>query len=58
LTLEAGHVAQNICLAAVEQQLGTLCVGGFFDHAVDRMLGRKQLGDATLYCIGLGFPDD
>jgi SagB-type dehydrogenase family enzyme len=58
LTLEAGHVAQNICLAATEQQLGSLCLGGFFDRSVDRMIGRKQMKDATLYCVGLGFPDD
>jgi SagB-type dehydrogenase family enzyme len=58
LTLEAGHVAQNICLAAVEEQLGTLCVGGFFDRAADDMLGLQEMGDATLYCIALGFSED
>jgi SagB-type dehydrogenase family enzyme len=57
LVLEAGHVAQNICLAAIEQRLATLCVGGFFDHAVDRLLGLQQMTEASLYCIGIGHPD-
>jgi SagB-type dehydrogenase family enzyme len=58
LLLEAGHTAQNCCLAAIEQQLATLCVGGFFDRAVERLLGLQEMAEVPLYCIGIGCPDD
>jgi SagB-type dehydrogenase family enzyme len=58
LLLEAGHTAQNLCLAAIEQQLAALCVGGFFDHAVNRLLGLQEMAEVPLYCIGIGRPDD
>jgi SagB-type dehydrogenase family enzyme len=58
LLLEAGHIAQNCCLAAIEQQLATLCVGGFFDRAVATLLGLKEVSEMPLYCIGIGHPDD
>jgi SagB-type dehydrogenase family enzyme len=56
LLLEAGHVAQSICLAACEAQLATLCIGGFVDRAVDRLLGLRERMAASLYCIALGRP--
>jgi SagB-type dehydrogenase family enzyme len=56
LLLEAGHIAQTICLAAIEQQLAALCVGGFFDNAVDRVLGLKEMSETSLYCLGIGYP--
>lgn len=58
LLLETGHTAQNFCLAAIEQKLATLCVGGFFDRAVDHLLGLQEMVEGTLYCIGIGCPDD
>jgi SagB-type dehydrogenase family enzyme len=58
LILEAGHVAQSICLAAIEQQLAALCIGGFIDHAVDRFLGLKDMVETSLYCVGIGHPFD
>jgi SagB-type dehydrogenase family enzyme len=58
LLLEAGHTAQNLCLAAIEQRLATLCVGGFFDHAVNSLLGLQEMADVPLYCIAIGREDD
>ena len=39
ILLEAGHVAQNLCLLAVEQGLGTLCMGGYTDGELNQALG-------------------
>lgn len=56
ILLEAGHVAQNICLAAVEQGLGSLCIGGFIDSKLNRYLGFDGIGEAVLYAIAVGYP--
>src|ERR1700721_1023225 len=54
LLMEAGHVAQNICLRATELDLATLCLGGFSDHQINSLLeldGRKEV---ALYTIAIG----
>jgi SagB-type dehydrogenase family enzyme len=57
ILLEAGHVAQNICLLAVEQKLGSLCLGGFADSKLNRFLGLDGINEAVIYCVGVGQPD-
>ena len=52
--IEAGHVAQNICLAATEIGLATLCVGGFTDHKINRRLRLDGAAEAALYGVALG----
>ena len=42
--LEAGHSAQNVCLRAIELGLGTLCMGGFEDSRLNRVLGLEPTG--------------
>ena len=37
--LEAGHVAQNMNLAATGLGMGVIDLGGFFDRRVDALLG-------------------
>ena len=54
--LEAGHIAQTLCLLAAEQSLGSLCVGGFFDGALNRFLCVDGTTEAALYCVGIGYP--
>ena len=54
--LEAGHCAENICLLAAESGLGSLCLGGFEDRAMNRALGLDERHEAVVYCLGLGFP--
>lgn len=58
ILLEAGHVAQNICLLAAEAGLASLCVGGFMDAATNRLLGFAARGEAALYCVAVGHPAD
>lgn len=56
MLLDAGHVAQTLCLVACALDLGALTVGGFYDGPLHRMLG---LGDAEwpLLLVGVGRPD-
>jgi SagB-type dehydrogenase family enzyme len=54
--LEAGHVAQNICLLAVEQGLGSLCMGGYADGRLNRALGLSQLEEGIVYSVAVGWP--
>ena len=54
--LEAGHVAQNICLTATELGLGSLCVGGYRDRALNAALGLDEQREGVVYCIGVGYP--
>jgi len=51
--MEAGAVAQNVCLQAVEIGLGSVLVGGFEDEKVRACLG---LEDAVLALIPVGRP--
>jgi SagB-type dehydrogenase family enzyme len=52
--LEAGHVAQNVALAATALGLGTRCIGGFFDRAVDAFLDLDGCTQSALYLVALG----
>ncbi|MEL6681864.1 MAG: SagB/ThcOx family dehydrogenase [Pseudomonadota bacterium] len=51
---EAGHVAQNICLVAEEKGLSTLCMGGFYDDVLNRLIGFDGSQEAVLYAIAVG----
>jgi SagB-type dehydrogenase family enzyme len=51
--LEAGHAAQNVCLQAVSEGLGTVVVGAFLDHEVSELL--HDIPEARpLYLIPVG----
>lgn len=52
--LEAGHVAQNICLLAEEQGLGSLCMGGFLDAKLNHLLGLSRGQEAVVYAVAVG----
>jgi SagB-type dehydrogenase family enzyme len=56
MLLEAGHVGQNVLLAATALGLGALPLGGFFDDDLARLLrlGREQ--EIPLYACALGTP--
>ena len=55
ILLEAGHVAQNICLLATEQGLGSLCMGGFLDAKLNRLLGLSGDQEAVVYSVAVGY---
>ncbi len=53
--MEAGHVGQNIYLAAAALGLGTVAVGAFYDDMVSEIMGFG--GEvAPLYVMPLGYP--
>ncbi|HEX8262305.1 MAG TPA: SagB/ThcOx family dehydrogenase [Allosphingosinicella sp.] len=54
--LEAGHVAQNLYLQATALDLAVVAVGGFFDDAVNRLLGIDGLNEAAVYLVVVGHP--
>lgn len=56
ILLEAGHVAQNLCLAGVELDQASLCMGGFRDTCLNALIGLSQPAEGVVYTIALGAP--
>ncbi|MGI5489621.1 thiopeptide-type bacteriocin biosynthesis protein [Microtetraspora malaysiensis] len=56
--LEAGHVAQNLALAATGLGLGTILVGGFYDDLVHELFAVDGVNEIALYLLPLGVPAD
>jgi len=52
--LEAGHVGQNLCLAATGLGLGACTVGAFDDDDLNELLGLDGQEEAALYIIAVG----
>ncbi len=52
--LEAGHVAQNINLAACALGLASIDLGGYQDRLLDRLLGFDGLLQSVLYAVAVG----
>jgi SagB-type dehydrogenase family enzyme len=56
ILFEAGHVAQNLNLAAAAMEIGSLNLGGFFDTQLATMLGLDIELEIPLYCTAFGIP--
>ncbi len=54
LLLEAGHVAQNILLAATDTALIAVPVGGFIDDEMNRLIDADGCAEAVLYMVFIG----
>jgi SagB-type dehydrogenase family enzyme len=52
--LEAGHVAQNINLAANAYGFASVNLGGFYDREIDALLGLDGVRHSTLYLVAIG----
>lgn len=52
--LEAGHVGQNIYLAATSMGLGACAVGAFLDDDLNNLLGLDGEEEAALYLVPVG----
>ena len=52
--MEAGHMAQNICLVCEELGLGSCCVGAFDEKEVKQ---RYNLKFDPIYMIAIGYKD-
>lgn len=54
--LDAGHIAQNLALAAVACDLGTCQVGAFYDEEFNLILGVDGREESTIYLTAVGYP--
>jgi SagB-type dehydrogenase family enzyme len=54
--IEAGHAAQNLCLVAEHLGLGTLCLGGFREAAINEMLRLNPRNEGAVYAVAIGRP--
>lgn len=52
--IEAGHLAQNMNLAATALGWATVNIGGFLDRKVDRLLGIDGVSHSTIYMVAAG----
>jgi len=55
ILLEAGHAAQNACLAATELGIATLCMGGFVDSALNAFLHLDPRQEGVVYAVAAGY---
>ena len=56
--LEAGHVVQNVLLAATALNLAAVPVGGYYDRRLDRLLNLDGVTESTVYGVTLGRAND
>lgn len=52
--IEAGHLGQNLYLAATSIGLGVCGVGAFMDDEINRMLGVDGIEEAAIYMLAVG----
>jgi len=54
--LDAGHIAENLALAAVSLGLGTCQIGAFLDEPVNQILNLEGFEESILYLSTVGTP--
>ena len=52
--LEAGHVVQNVLLAAAALRVPALPLGGFYDARAEQLLGVDGVDESVVYAVVLG----
>lgn len=52
--LEAGHVLQNVLLAATALRLGAIPVAGIDDRSLERLLRVDGVDESIVYCAAIG----
>ena len=52
--LEAGHIGQNVYLAAVAMGMGACAIGAFFDEPINALLGVDGEEEAVVYVLTVG----
>ena len=52
--LEAGHVVQNVVLAAAALDVPALPFGGYYDARVDALVGADGVNESVVYVVVLG----
>jgi SagB-type dehydrogenase family enzyme len=54
--LDAGHLAQNLCLTATAEALGAVTVGAFFDAELNILLDLPAGEEDAVYIVCIGQP--
>jgi SagB-type dehydrogenase family enzyme len=54
--LDAGHIAQNLALAAVSLDLGSCQIGALFDDEVNKLLDLDGIEEGVIYMSVVGVP--
>jgi SagB-type dehydrogenase family enzyme len=54
--LDAGHIAENLALAAVALGLGTCQIGALYDEEVNRLINIDGDDESILYMSTVGHP--
>jgi SagB-type dehydrogenase family enzyme len=54
--LDAGHIAENLALAAVSLGLGTCQIGALFDDEVNKLLDIDGVDESVVYLSVVGVP--
>ena len=54
--LDAGHIAENLALAAVSLGLGTCQIGALFDDEVNKIVGIDGTDESVIYMSVVGLP--
>ena len=52
--MEAGHIGQNVYLAATSMGLGACAIGAFLDQELDALLGLDGQEEAAIYLLAVG----
>ncbi|MEW5947192.1 MAG: SagB/ThcOx family dehydrogenase [bacterium] len=52
--MDAGHAAQNLCLAATALELGCCTIGAFFDEEVNALVGADGESEFSVYLAAVG----
>jgi SagB-type dehydrogenase family enzyme len=55
--MEAGHVVQNVLLAATALGLGAVPLSGFYDRAMDELLDLDGVHESMIYAVAVGVAD-
>ena len=56
--LEAGHVGQNLLLAAAALSLAAVPVGGVYDRRIEDLLGVDGVDESLVYAFAIGRPPE
>jgi SagB-type dehydrogenase family enzyme len=56
--LEAGHAVQNVCLSAREIGLTSLCMGGYQDSVLNRVVRLNGIEEGVVYTVAVGESED
>lgn len=55
--LEAGHVAQNLCMAAVAGGVDAIPAAGFYEDELNRIIGLDGVEESAIYGVIVGEAD-